>query len=606
MDKKAKRPSSAPQAQRYVLNTGGQQVPKRPPIQKPNCAIKKPKRVVSGSTSAARITSKYHERCLPHWVPAPAKTTSKSLKNSKEASRRESYPLCLVCEYDHSCQEDSIHQLYEKFQKGAVKLEELDNEVKSKARTQKAKVLDALWQMDVEAKRKIENDIKAEKSKKSVKSKKSEASENDAPSWKEILKDKDGEKTDEDDNTSSISIPDVDLTPDKEWSLSEKILQTEALVHKESSEMDEKNITKPSQKVKKKVKKEPLIKTETKPKIIKGSPSSKLKKPSKKVDKPKKITEKIPAQPKGKIIHEIPRPVAKSNYGQDQIKQVEGINILTMDKDIDQVSRKESMVETTSFESQKSLSESACIQGTAIHLNLDRELISDPIGKWVDQCNSENNFGDATDPEFMPENQWKEQKANFKREQFKKRYSRTETKEDILKKFVDEEQEMMKQVKSDDRDVFSDIIIDELKRENRDLKFALVARNQRLEDAATKVTQLVEQNTYLCQKVEKAAFDHTKQVQELIETQKRYEVKIENLSQKLLRLEEKRFLDKSALDSSSTELEATIHDLTQRLKKSEESNKNLQIYIDNLKKSYHQVFNDDDRSSSLSHSKSQQ
>ena len=228
-----------------------------------------------------------------------------------------------------------------------------------------------------------------------------------------------------------------------------------------------------------------------------------------------------------------------------------------------------------------------------------------PTGEWVDQCNSENNFGAATDPDFMPENQWKGQKANFKREQFKKRYSRTETKEDILKKFVDEEDKMTKPIKSEDRDVFSEIIIDELKKENRDLKFALVARNQRLEDAASKVTQLVEQNTYLCQKVEKAAFDHTKQVQELIETQKRYEVKIENLSQKLLRLEEKRFLDKSALDSSSTELEATIHDLTQRLKKSEESNKNLQIYIDNLKKSYHQVF-DDDRSSSLSHSKSQQ
>ena len=381
MDKKAKRPSSAPQVQRYVLNTGGEQAPRRPPIQKPNCAIKKPKRVISGSTSAARITSKYHERCLPHWVPAPAKTTSKSLKNSKEASRRESYPLCLVCEYDHSCQEDSIHQLYEKFQKGAVKLEELDNEVKSKARTQKAKVLDALWQMDVEAKKKIENDIKAEKSKKPEKSKKSEASENDAPSWKEILKEKDGEKIEEDDNTSSISIPDVDLTPDKEWSLSDKILQTEALIHKENSEMDEKNITKTSQKVKKKVKKEPLIKTETKPKIIKGSPSSKLKKPPKKMNKAKKIVEKVPAEPKGKIIHEIPRPATKTDYGQNQVKQVEGINILTIDEDLDQISRKESVFETKSLESQESLSESAYIQGTAILPNLDQEFINDPIGQ---------------------------------------------------------------------------------------------------------------------------------------------------------------------------------------------------------------------------------
>ena len=73
-----------------------------------------------------------------------------------------------------------------------------------------------------------------------------------------------------------------------------------------------------------------------------------------------------------------------------------------------------------------------------------------------------------------------------------------------------------------DADVFTEMIIDDLKRENRDLKFALVTRNQRLEDAALKVTQLVEQNTYLTQKVEKTAFEHANQARELIETQKRY------------------------------------------------------------------------------------
>lgn len=72
-----------------------------------------------------------------------------------------------------------------------------------------------------------------------------------------------------------------------------------------------------------------------------------------------------------------------------------------------------------------------------------------------------------------------------------------------------------------DEDVFIDVIVDELKKENRDLKFALVARNQRLEDAAVKVTQLIEQNTYLTQKVERAALDHTEQAKDLIEAQKR-------------------------------------------------------------------------------------
>ena len=47
-----------------------------------------------------------------------------------------------------------------------------------------------------------------------------------------------------------------------------------------------------------------------------------------------------------------------------------------------------------------------------------------------------------------------------------------------------------------DADVFSEMIIDELKRENRDLKFALVARDQRLEDAATKGPFIYDVITY--------------------------------------------------------------------------------------------------------------
>ena len=67
-------------------------------------------------------------------------------------------------------------------------------------------------------------------------------------------------------------------------------------------------------------------------------------------------------------------------------------------------------------------------------------------------------------------------------------------------------------------------------------------------------------------------------------------------------------LEKSALDSSGADLEATIHELTDRLKRTEEANKNLQVYIDNLKKSYQTVFgNVSSRSSapsSLTHSQS--
>ena len=54
--------------------------------------------------------------------------TSKNSKARLKAKeeRRSSYPLCLVCEYDHDYEEESIHQLYEKFQRGALHFEELD------------------------------------------------------------------------------------------------------------------------------------------------------------------------------------------------------------------------------------------------------------------------------------------------------------------------------------------------------------------------------------------------------------------------------------------------------------------------------------------------
>ena len=85
----------------------------------------------------------------------------------------------------------------------------------------------------------------------------------------------------------------------------------------------------------------------------------------------------------------------------------------------------------------------------------------------------------------------------------------------------------------------------------------------------------------------------------------RYEVKIEEMTKKLQRLEEKHMFDRSTLDHSGTELQATVHNLTEKLRKSEESNKNLEIYIDHLKKSYHNVFGEKTQSSpSLVHSQS--
>lgn len=73
------------------------------------------------------------------------------------------------------------------------------------------------------------------------------------------------------DSTSSISIPDVDLTPDHDWSINaERIKETKAMVHKEVSDINEdKNLNRACEESGlKKVKKEKL---KVVPDIKKGS-----------------------------------------------------------------------------------------------------------------------------------------------------------------------------------------------------------------------------------------------------------------------------------------------------------------------------------------------
>ncbi len=94
----------------------------------------------------------------------------------------------------------------------------------------------------------------------------------------------------------------------------------------------------------------------------------------------------------------------------------------------------------------------------------------------------------------------------------------------------------------------------------------------------------------LSQKVDRAAGSHSDLAADHVASQKKYEAKIESLTKKLRTLEETRMMETSALDSSTTELGATIDDLSLRLRKSEEANQNLQVYIDHLKKSYQTVF----------------
>ena len=187
-----------------------------------------------------------------------------------------------------------------------------------------------------------------------------------------------------------VLISDLDdKTLSKELSLVEKIKETKAIVHKDSSETDEKNLNKDPEKqklVKKekmrilqddsklktdKIKVKPKDKSDSpnnqylspnlrrkptydKSKIIKGSPNKKkLEKKVRKMEKKKAQAEnkqpeieKDKIKPVGKIIHtKPPRPPKKVIEPQlDANEEVLGQNILIQDPDPDLQSKKESVI----------------------------------------------------------------------------------------------------------------------------------------------------------------------------------------------------------------------------------------------------------------------
>ena len=187
-----------------------------------------------------------------------------------------------------------------------------------------------------------------------------------------------------------VLISDLDdKTLSKELSLVEKIKETKAIVHKDSSETDEKNLNKDPEKqklVKKekmrilqddsklktdKIKVKPKDKSDSpnnqylspnlrrkptydKSKIIKGSPNKKkLEKKVRKMEKKKAQAEnkqpeieKDKIKPVGKIIHtKPPRPPKKDIEPQlDANEEVLGQNILIQDPDPDLQSKKESVI----------------------------------------------------------------------------------------------------------------------------------------------------------------------------------------------------------------------------------------------------------------------
>ena len=147
-----------------------------------------------------------------------------------------------------------------------------------------------------------------------------------------------------------------------------------------------------------------------KSKIFKGSPSKKKleKKVRKKLEKEKaneqkKQTMEIPeknVQPVGKLIKKIPRPPKKdAAENLDSNEEIQGQNILAQDPDPDLESKKESTIvgdddDTTALD--VTLSDTG-IKGTKICpiRTLSNETEIDPLQLMVDQCNEENDFGNA-------------------------------------------------------------------------------------------------------------------------------------------------------------------------------------------------------------------
>ena len=147
-------------------------------------------------------------------------------------------------------------------------------------------------------------------------------------------------------------------------------------------------------------------------------------------------------------------------------------------------------------------------------------------------------------------------------------------------------------------DFFIEVIIDELKKENRDLKFDLMAREKQLEKAAEKVKEVLDENAKLAKRLDTAVA----RAQDQAEAFKlAAEAKDEEHSRSVRRLEERiERLEVAAgpgdVDRRRAEgLEegmAVAEELRKRLAESEKKNHNLEKYVDEMKRSYEAVFGD--------------
>jgi hypothetical protein len=147
--------------------------------------------------------------------------------------------------------------------------------------------------------------------------------------------------------------------------------------------------------------------------------------------------------------------------------------------------------------------------------------------------------------------------------------------------------------KKTESDFFIEVIIDELKKENRDFKFDLIARDRQLEKAAEKVREMVEENAKLAKKFDKAAARAQEQAenygQEAARAEEGHARRVSELEERLGKLETLGDVGRRRKEGMEEGL-AVAEELRKRLEDSEKKNANLENYVEELKKSYEAVF----------------
>ena len=169
---------------------------------------------------------------------------------------------------------------------------------------------------------------------------------------------------------------------------------------------------------------------------------------------------------------------------------------------------------------------------------------------------------------------------------------------DVSQSLRDEAADNGDEGRKTESDFFIEVIIDELKKENRDLKFDLMAREKQLEKAAEKVKEVLDENAKLAKKLDKAVARVQDQAEaftvEVRAKDEEHESTVGALEERIKRLEHLALAGPGDVDRRKVEgMEegmAVAEELRLRLAESERKNSNLEKYVDEMKKSYEAVF----------------